>query len=75
MTMMIVDLFLMLRCYAYICVLAVLLFVTAANSNSNYKQIVYFVYKHNGMSSIKEMLNIHSLFKSTIFFDDKIQVT
>ena len=40
--MMIVDLFLMLRCYAYMCVLAVLLFVTTANSN--YKQIVYFVY-------------------------------
>ena len=70
---MIVDLFLMLRCYAYTRVLAVLLFVTAATATMNNLFTLYI--KHNGMSSIKEMLNIHSLFKSTIFFDDKTQVT
>jgi len=48
------------------------LFVTTATATINNLFTLYI--KHNGMSSIREMLNIHSIFNSTIFFNDKTQV-
>jgi len=48
--MMMFDLFLMLRCYAYTRALAVLLFVTAATATINNLFTLYI--KHNRISSI-----------------------